>query len=105
MDIDAIYIKSYKNERFIADLSWMIALKRRKAGIPSSIDAVVDSTCDNRSSFKLLSIDPHGRSTTEAEAWSKVLEHAETQARVRAVQMHLACISTLSALPYSSSLL
>ena len=101
MDIDVIYIKSYKNERFIADLPWMIALKRRKAGIPSSIDAVVDSTCDNRSSFKLLSIDPNGRSTTEAEAWSKVLEHAETQARVRAVQMHLACISTLSALPYS----
>ena len=72
MGPDIIHIIRYKNERNIADLPWMIALKRRKAGVPSSIDAVVDPMCDNRSSFKLLSIDPNGRSITEAEAWSKV---------------------------------
>ena len=101
MDPDVIYIKSYHNERFIADQPWMIALKRRKAGLPSSTDAVADTICDNRSSYKLLCIDPSGRSPTENEAWNKVIDHAETQARVWAVQMHLACISTLSALPYS----
>ena len=65
MGPDVIYITSYHNERYIADQPWMIVLKRRKAGIPSSIDAVVDTTCDNRSSYKLLSIDPFGRSCTE----------------------------------------
>ena len=104
MDPDVIYIKSYHNERFIADQPWMIALKRRKAGLPSSIDAVADTICRNRTSYKLKSIDPSGRSSTETETWNKVLDHAETQARVRAVQMHLTCISTLDkALPYSLS--
>ena len=79
----------------------MSALKRRKASIPSSIDAVVDSTCENRTSYKLKIIDPLGRSPPEVEAWSKAFAHTGTQARVRAVQMHLNCISTFSALPFS----
>ena len=85
MGIDIIHIKSYGKERVIDNLPWVIALKRRKAGLLSSIDAVVDSTCDSRSSYKLKSIDPSGRSAIETEAWNKVLEHADTQARVRAV--------------------
>ena len=99
MDIDIIYIKSYKDERNIANLPWVIAHKRRKAGLLSSIDVAVTTACNNRSSYKLVSIDRHGRSPKENDEWNKVLQHAEKQARVRAVQMHLSCITTISALP------
>ena len=65
--------------------------------------AVVNTTCDNRPSYKLKSIVRNGRSAIEIDAWDKVLQHAETQARVRAVQMHLNCIITIAALPVSLS--
>ena len=101
MDPDIIYIKSYKEERYIANLPCVIALKRRNAGLKSSIDSVEITFCNNRSSYKLKSIGADGRSSIETEAWSKVLAHSETQARVRAVQMHMNCITTLTALPVS----
>ena len=82
MDIDMIYIKSYNQERYIANLPWVIALKRRKSGLPSSIDTVTESVCNNRSNYKITSIDPVGRSPTEVEAWNKVLVHSEEQARI-----------------------
>ena len=92
MDIDIVYIKPYPQERNIANSPLVIAHKRRKAGPLPSIDAVANTTCDNRPSYKLKSIARNGRSAIETDAWDKVLQHAETQARVRAVQMHLNCI-------------
>jgi len=74
-------------------------LKRHKAGLPSSLDGVANSQCIHRSTHRLKDIDHVDRSPTERETWQKVLDHAETQARVRAVQMHINCITTLSALP------
>ena len=97
------YFKHFPDERNIANLPWMIALSRRKAGLPSSIDNVARTTCTNRTSYKLKSIDREGRSSSETEAWNKVLDHGEIQARVRAVQMHLNCITTLKALPITYS--
>jgi len=99
MDIDMIYIKSYNQERYIANLPWAIALKKRKSGLPSSIETATESVCNNRSSYQLTSIDPVGRSPTEVEAWNKVLVHSEEQARIRAALMHLALVSALAALP------
>ena len=75
--------------------------KRRRAGLPSSLDTF--TTCPNRTMPKLSSIDIDGRSTEETNAWKQVLEHATKQARVRAVQLHLDCISALQALPVSFS--
>ena len=95
------YFQHYPDERFIANLPWVKALKRRRAGLPSSLDTF--TTCPNRTMHKLVSIDIDGRSTEETNAWKQVLEHATTQARVRAVQLHLDCISTLQALPVSFS--
>ena len=37
----------------------------------------------------------------ERDEWCKVIDHAETQARFRAVQMHLCTITSLPALPVS----
>ena len=95
MQIDPHYFTWYPDERGIANLPWVIAHKRRKAGLLSSLDTVADTTCGNRPSDKPESIDRNGRSSAEIEAWNKLLEHAGTQARVRAVQMHLRCITTL----------
>ena len=89
MDPDIIYIKSCNGEIYIANFPWATALKLRNAGLQSSIDSAEAASCDNRTSFKLTSIDTDGRSPTEVEAWSKVLEHSTSQARVRAVQMHM----------------
>ena len=81
----------------------MKALKRRKAGLPSSLDAIANTECIHRSSYKLKNIDLSDRSSLELDAWNQVCQRAETQARVRAVQMHLNCVTTLSALPLSLS--
>jgi hypothetical protein len=67
------------------------------------LDSIADTTCSNRLSYKLKSIDHNGRSSKDIEEWNKVIHHAETQARVRAVQVHLNCITTLSALPLTYS--
>ena len=99
MEIDYHLFKHYPDERYIANLPWVTAQKRRRAGLPSSSDTVANSECVHRSSYKLKSIDPLGRSSAEIEAWHKVLAHSATQARVRAVQMHLNCVTALSALP------
>ena len=101
MDIKYYHFKHYEDERNIASLPWAKAHKRRKAGLITSLDYATVPTCDNRSSYKLRSIDRDGRSPVENEAWNKIIEHSATQARVRAVQMHLNSITTLSALPFS----
>ena len=101
MDIKYHYFKHDKEERNIASLPWVKAHQRRKAGLISSLDYATVPSCDNRSSYKLRSIDRDGRLPMETEKWNKILEHSATQARVRAVQMHLASITTLSALPFS----
>ena len=54
--------------------------------------------------FKLQAqknIDRDRRTPTESESWNKLFEHSDKQARIRAVQMHLSCITTLAALPIS----
>ena len=101
MEIDYHYFTLYPDERHIAELPWYKALKRRKAGVISSTDDVTSSHCSNRSSYRLKSIDRDGRTPTELESWNKLLEHSDKQARIRAVQMHLSCITTLAALPIS----
>ena len=97
--------KWLQDERYIADQPWVKALKldkdKRKAGLPTSIDHLLTSRCGNRYSYQLQSIGAEGRSPTEKESWSKVLDHAEKQARIRAIQLHLSCVSTLAALPYA----
>ena len=60
---------------------------------------MADNQCPRRPTYKLQSIGLDGRTPLEQEAWSKVLNDAETQARVRAVQMHLNNITSLHALP------
>ena len=83
-------------------MPWVKALRvrKRKASSPAGIDD--DKTlCNNRLSYKLQSICPESRTPMETESWSKVLDHAEKQARLRAVQMHLSCVSTLTALPFA----
>ena len=99
MEIDYHLFKHYPDERYIANLQWMTALKRRRAGLPSSLDTVAKTECVQRSNYTLKSIDPLGRSPTETETWHKVLEHHATQARVRVVQMHLNSLTARSALP------
>ena len=49
----------------------------------------------------LKNIDLGRHTPTELESWNKLLEHSDKQARIRAVQMHLSCITTLAALPIS----
>ena len=101
MDIEFHHCQYYPDERFIANLPWVKALNRRRAGLPSSLDTV--TTCHHRAMHKLVSIERDGRSSEESKAWKQVLEHAGKQARVRAVQMHLDCITSLKALPLSLS--
>ena len=99
MEIQYHNFKYYFEERNTANLPWMTALKRQKAGLPSSLDGVANTQCIHRSTYHLKDIDHADRSPLERETWQKVLQQADTQARVRAVQMHLNCITTLSALP------
>ena len=101
MEIDYHYFTLYPDERYIAELPWYKALKRRKAGILASTDDVTISNCNNRLSYRLKNIDRGQRTPTELESWNKLLEHSDKQARIRAVQMHLSCITTLAALPIS----
>ena len=101
MEPEFYYLQHFPDERYIANLPWVKALKRRRAGLPSSLDTF--TTCPNRTMPKLSSIDIDGRSAEETNAWKQVLEHATKQARVRAVQLHPECISTLQALPVSFS--
>ena len=99
MDTDYYYFKWIKEERFIANEPWYIALKKRKAGrlLPTN-DAVTSPQCDNRFSYKLRSIGREDRSTMDNESWNKILAHSEKQARLRAVQLHLSCVATSAAL-------
>ena len=78
MDIKYYHFKHYEDERNIASLPWVKAHKRRKAGLITSLDYATVPTCDNRSSYKLRSIDRDGRSPVETEAWNKIIEHSAT---------------------------
>ena len=60
------YLQHFPDERNIANLPWVKALKRRRAGLPSSLDTF--TTCPNRTMPKLSSIDIDGRSTEETNA-------------------------------------
>ena len=100
MDIVYHTFKHQADERNISMLPWMIKLKRRKSGL---VDGVTTTTCSTRSNYKLQSICPTGRSSKDNEEWNKILVHSANQARVRAVQMHLNCITTLTALPLTFS--
>ena len=94
--------KHDKDERCIATQPWRIALaKGIKHGQPVRADGSADSHCICRSKYTLKDIDQANRSPKEVEEWDEVLEHAEKQARIRAVQMHLNVITTLNALPLS----
>ena len=96
------HFKLIKEERFIANLHWKIALaKNVKAGLKARDDGSADSHCICRSKYTIQSIDPANRSPKEVETWNEVLETAEKQSRIRAVQMHLNVITTLNALPLS----
>jgi hypothetical protein len=102
MDIKYHCFKHDPNERYIANLPWMIALQKAKNGLSgTSHDGTADTHCLCRPTYKLHNIGAAERSSKESEVWSKVLKQAETQARVRAIQMHLNNITTLAALPLS----
>ena len=101
MEPSVHHFKLIQEEGFIANLPWVKALNRCRAGLPSSLDTF--TTCHHRTNHKLVSIEREGRSPEESKAWKQVLGHAEKQARVRAVQMHLDCITNLKALPVSLS--
>ena len=97
MDIKYYYFQHIKDERYIALQPWYIELKRAKADYARG-RAPPAHFCPLKSSFKLKNIDPAGRTPLEVDEWNKVLETADKQARIRAVQMHLNVITTLSAL-------
>ena len=100
MDIQYYYFKHDHTERYIAQLPWKIAqMQRAKSGTQPRRDGSANSHCLCRSDTKLKCIDHADRSPIEQEMWQKVLDKSETSARVRAVQMHLNTITTLSALP------
>ena len=103
MDIQYKHFKWIQSERDITNMPWVKALRERKrnASSPTALDLNDKPQCNNRVSYKLHSICPGSRSSMETESWSKVLDHAEKQARLRAVQMHLSCVSTLTALPFA----
>ena len=91
--------KHYPDERYIAKQPWYVALKSAKTGLVTRTDYLQSHDCRIASKYKLKSIDPCGRTPAEVEMWNKVIQTAETQARVRAAQMHLNVVTTLSALP------
>ena len=99
MKIDYWYFKHIQDERDISNLSWVKTLKKAKAGDLSCFDSLSNIQCPSRPTYKLKSIDHVGRTPLGHEAWSKVLNMAETHARVRAVQMHLNNVTSLHALP------
>ena len=102
MEPSVRHFKLIKEERFIANLPWKIALaKNVKSGFKARNDGSADSHCICKSKYNLQSIDPANRSPKEVETWNEVLETAEKQARIRAVQMHLNVITGLNALPLS----
>ena len=97
-NMDIIYHNlqhTHKLENSVAHLPWRKAL----ADIKSGKSTRLDGHCPCRSDYKLQNIDQAARTPLESEAWSKVLDNAEMQARIRAVQMHLNTITTLPALP------
>ena len=96
------HFKHYPDEGFIANAPWKIAqMKSIKAGPTARGDGSADSHCLCRPKLKLQHIWYAERSPKEIDEWSKVLEHVEKQARIRAVQMHLNTMTTLNALPLS----
>ena len=90
-------------ERNIANLPWRIAQRKSARSVPPSInrDGTADTHCICGSRVSLPNIDPANRSPADRVEWSKMLESAETQARLRAVQMHFNTITTLPSLPVS----
>jgi len=87
--------KHDNDERYIANQPWRIArAKGIRHGQEVRTDGSADSHCICRSKYKLDNVDPTRRSPKEVEEWDGVLEHAEKQARLRAVQMHLNVITT-----------
>ena len=95
------YFPHIKDERYIALQPWYIAHKKRKADYARG-RCLPAHDCPISSGFKLKSIDSAGRTPLEVDEWDNVVETADKQARVRAVQMHLNVITTLSALPLSA---
>ena len=72
------YFKLIKEERFIANVQWKIALaKNIKSGFKARDDGSADSHCICRSKCTLQSIDPANTSPKEVETWNEVLETAE----------------------------
>ena len=62
MEIQYHNFKHYFEERNIANLPWLTALKRKKAGLLSSIDGVANTQCIHRSTYHLKDIDHADRS-------------------------------------------
>ena len=101
-NMDIMYHNLQHTHKFgnsVAHLPWRKALTQIKSGTSTRLDDAADSHCPCRSTYKLQNIDQAARTPLESEAWSKVLDNAEMQARIRAVQMHLNTITTLPALP------
>ena len=103
-NMDIIYHNlqhTHKLENSVAHLPWRKALAEIKSG--KSIR--LDGHCPCRSDYKLQNIDQAARTPLESEAWSKVLDNAEMQARIRAVQMHLNTITNSSSFTSRSQVL
>ena len=67
MDVKFYNFKHYFEERNIANMPWVIALKRRKVGLKSSLDVIATSQCPHRSEYHLKDIDHADRSPTERD--------------------------------------
>ena len=92
----------YPDERNIANLPWRVAQRKGAQSVQvTRLDGTADTHCFCGSRVKLPNIDPANRSPTERAECSKMVESAETQARLRAAQMHLNTITALPALPVS----
>ena len=87
MDVQFYYFKCEKSERDLTNAPWVLALRKRKRELasPTALDHNDREQCNNRFSYKLQSICPEGRTPMDNESWKKVLDHAEKQARLRAV--------------------
>ena len=99
MEPALLSLKRYADERHIAKQPWYIALRSAKSGLVTRKSSLPSHDCPIGSKVQLENIELRGRSPCEAEMRSKVIQTAETQARVRAAQMHLTVVTTVSALP------
>ena len=88
----------YFGERDTSNLAWRI----KNRAIPN--DGSASSHCLCRPRYRLKNVERTERSADEAEKWQRILDKAETDARIRAVQMHFENISRLHyALPTTIS--